>query len=384
MSLRRTDTSRRAASSADQAPSHTPGALPPRAAAERVTRSASRAASGTDDASRCLLLALSHDELGVIVDGLADPLQPVVAVALSSTCLGLRTPLQAALEVLKERHARVPALCRKVQMSRATSAQSTSSFEGETASSFAWRSCAELRDAKEVYWRDMARGLDADDMVTLGMLLSKWLPRLQRLYLDNNVIGDAGMQALCEPLGWGVAPALWLLGVNKNNIGPAGAEALAAALGRGAMPNLEALAASHNPIGHQGVAALAAPLRKLPALKELRLYNCGIRDEGVGSLFANLGKDDFKALKELDLSRNRLGDAAMTTLLAGLEAGRLPMLCNEHVMMTSGLPLLLENVRLDENPASAPLSAVTTAVKCALLHRHVQSRTSTTHPDLFR
>ena len=58
--------------------------------------------------------ALSHDALGVIVDGLADPLRPVVAVALSSTCLGLRKPLQAALEVLKGRHERAAALCRKV------------------------------------------------------------------------------------------------------------------------------------------------------------------------------------------------------------------------------------------------------------------------------
>ena len=57
--------------------------------------------------------ALSHDELGVIFDGLADPLQPDVAVAFSSTCRGLRTPLQAALEVLQERHARAVALCRK-------------------------------------------------------------------------------------------------------------------------------------------------------------------------------------------------------------------------------------------------------------------------------
>ena len=47
--------------------------------AAHATRSASGAASSSDDASRCLLLALSHDELGVIVDGLADPLQPVVA-----------------------------------------------------------------------------------------------------------------------------------------------------------------------------------------------------------------------------------------------------------------------------------------------------------------
>ena len=77
-----------------------------------VTRSASRAARLTEAVATGPLGALSHDELGVIVDGLADPLQPVVAVALSSTCLGLRTPLGAALEVLKERYERVKALCR--------------------------------------------------------------------------------------------------------------------------------------------------------------------------------------------------------------------------------------------------------------------------------
>ena len=41
------------------------------------------AASPSSNDSRCLLLALSHDELCVIFDGLADPLQPVVAVALA-------------------------------------------------------------------------------------------------------------------------------------------------------------------------------------------------------------------------------------------------------------------------------------------------------------
>jgi len=65
----------------------------------RATRSASRKARVTEAVATGPLGALSHDELGVIFDGLADPLQPGVAVALSSTCLGLRTPLRAALEV---------------------------------------------------------------------------------------------------------------------------------------------------------------------------------------------------------------------------------------------------------------------------------------------
>ena len=80
----------------------------------RKTRSASRAARRAEAVATGPLGALSHDELGIIFDGLADPLEPAVAVALSSTCLGLRTPLRAGLEVLKERHARAAALCRKV------------------------------------------------------------------------------------------------------------------------------------------------------------------------------------------------------------------------------------------------------------------------------
>ena len=97
--------------------------------AARATRSASRAASGSDDASRCLLLALSHDELGVIFDGLADPLRPAVAVALSSTCKGLRTPLHSALFMLLQRHVRAAALCRRMAMS-----------------------CAALREAEVLAW----------------------------------------------------------------------------------------------------------------------------------------------------------------------------------------------------------------------------------------
>ena len=174
--------------------------------AARATRSASRKARLTEAVATGPLGALSHDELGVIVDGLADPLQPVVAVALSSTCLGLRTPLQAALEVLKERHARAVALCRKLGMS-----------------------CAELRVAEELGW--YSKGLTADDMATLAMILmTNGLPRLQELYLMGNSLGNAGMQALCEGLGHGAVTSLQTLYLGMNNIGPAGAEALAAAL----------------------------------------------------------------------------------------------------------------------------------------------------------
>ena len=284
--------------------------------AARATRSASGAASSCDDTSRCFLLALSHDELGVVFDGLADPLQPVVAVALSSTCLGLRTPLQAALEVLKERHERAVALCRKLSC----------------------KSCAELRSAEELYWSSR---LVADDFATLGMILrTNGLPGMQELHLSDNDSGNAGVQALFDGLGRGAAPSLRVLGLADNKFGPAGAEALAAALGRGAMPNLTTLFLYQNSIGKQGMAALAAPMRKLPALSQLFLSHCEIGDEGVASLVDNLGKDDFKALEELWLSNNKITDAGMAKLLAAVEAGGLPKLVNH--------PYLLNN-----NPASA-------------------------------
>jgi len=296
--------------------------------AARATRSASRSASSSDDASRCLLLALSHDELDVIFDGLADPLQPVVAVALSSTCLGLRTPLGAALGVLKVRHQRAAALCRKLH-----------------------KSCAKLSGAAKL---DGTGRLVADDAAVLGMILrTNGLPRLQQLLLGNNGFGDAGMQALCEGLGRGAAPSLRILGLYRNNFGPAGAEALASALGRGAMPKIESLNLYHNPIGNQGVAALAAPLRKMPALSQLFLENCEIGDEGAASLVDNLGKDDFKKLKQLWLCDNKITDAGVAKLLAALNAGGLPKLVKDPYM-------------LEDNPASA---VAVEAVKHALVKR---------------
>jgi len=249
------------------------------------------------------LLELSHDELGVIVDGLADPLQPVVAVALSSTCLGLRTPLQAALEVLKGRHESAVALCRKVGTN-----------------------CVEMRDAEKLHW--FSSDLAADGAATLATLLH-WTPRLKILWLQHNSLGDAGMQALCEGLGCGAAPSL-RLSLFHNQFGPVGAEALAAALRGGAIPKLVALSLQGNPIGNQGVAALCAPLRKRPALKVLHLVNCEIGDEGVATLVAGLGKDDFKALENLHLGYNKITDAGMVKLVAAIDVGGLPKLVDHE------------------------------------------------------
>ena len=75
---------------------------------------------------------------------------------------------------------------------------------------------------------------------------------------------------------------------------------------------------------HRVGASAATPLRKLPALKGLVVQTDQIGDEGVASLFANLGKDDFKALEKLDLHDNKITDAGCAMVEKAIDAGGLP------------------------------------------------------------
>ena len=283
----------------------------------------------------CRLLELNHDALGVIVDGLANPLQPVVAVAFSSTCKGLRTPLRAALEVLRQQHFSAKSLCFRMNIwpdakKRLLRVQ---------------RGCVSTKGLRETERLTLSAGDDLTwyDMEELGVLLTRWLPSLLELAFKNyehswadGVDADlsmmcGGMQVpygrLLQGLGCGAALSLRVLDLGKSNLQPKGAESLAAALRRGAMPKLETLLLNDNPkLKAKGVSALAASLRKLPALKKLSLFHCKIGDEGVASLVHGLGKDDFKALKELHLSGNLLTGASCGQLTAMLDSGLFPRL----------------------------------------------------------
>jgi len=322
--------------------------------ASRATRSASRKARLTGAVATGPLGALSHDELGVIFDGLADPLQPVIAVALSSACLGLRTPLRAALEVLQERHALAVALCLKTSRRRETA-------------TYLPKSCVELRETNTLIWitKKLHTGLNYNDMATLGMILcTNRLPKLIRLYLTFS--GDTALQLMCGDLCRGAAPSLRTLDLDNNETGLAGTVALANALCRGAMPVLECLSLSNNRFGNEGVAALAPTLRKLPSLRELDLCGSGIGDEGVASLVDNLGKDDFKELTRINLEANNITAAGFLKLAATIDAGGLPKLVALECMFNEADP---ETDLQSGSALQSAIEAVWDAVRAAVAKR---------------
>ena len=68
--------------------------------APRTRLGKARAAAAAE--ATCLLLDLSHDEVSIVTHELCDPLQPLLAVHLSSTAKGLREAMEEQLAELKQ------------------------------------------------------------------------------------------------------------------------------------------------------------------------------------------------------------------------------------------------------------------------------------------
>ena len=341
------------------------------AMAARATRSASRRVA----ASRCHLIELSHDELGVIVDGLADPLEPVVAVAFSSTCKGLRTPLRVALEVLQQRHERAVEFCKRVGWAWNVSDEQLRGVGG----------CSYLRDAHKLTLQaepdDWISPLGMEEMETLAMILqTNGLPNLKKLEIDRNHFGDKHLAVLFGALGPGALPSLKDLPVFRNKVGPLGAEACAAALARGAMPKLRFLAFYNNPIGNQGVAALKASLRKRE-LWFLGIADVGLDDDGVSSLMDDLDKDDFKALGKLSFSHNRITNRSYASITSAINRGALPALfdvINRDQGWHEEFPGQFEPYAISEEASRALDEVIMTRIETESV-----VKTPFSHPELF-
>ena len=280
-----------------------------------------RAAKAAAAATMCLLLDLSHDEVSIVMHELCDPLQPLLAVHLSSTAKGLREAMEEQLVELKQQRQRATALAALCKLS-----------------------CAQLRGATRLWLGAVHTGcLTLDHYRTLGTLLRcRSLPRLQELVIDGCNNGDEGVALLAAGLGRSGLPSLSTLIIECAEIGPRGATALAAALTKRAVPLLDLVSFDQNPIGDVGMASLAPALRQLPELETLDLSNNELTDEGLAALLASPTEGVLPSLKVLYLRNNRITDEGCAKLASALRGGALPALRELWSLW----------LRLDGNPAS--------------------------------
>ena len=101
-----------------------------------------------------------------------------------------------------------------------------------------------------------ANGLTGDGALSLASMFSRSFPALETLSLSDNTIGDAGLVALSGALQRAL-PALTSCNLNANDFGADGVAALAGALVAGALPKLQKLYLHKNRIGNQGAIGIA-------------------------------------------------------------------------------------------------------------------------------
>jgi hypothetical protein len=265
---------------------------------------------------------LTNDELGLVADGLADLLQPRLLVHFSSTCRFVRRSLHQKVAKLR---------AKQELLLRTCGLQRYKSFRFRTPSG-TLSSKDDRTNADRQFVKD-----------TTQLFKGLWrgaLPSVAKLSLFNIGLGPNGAEVLAAALCCGAFPFVADIELAHNVIGPEGAIALAAALRGGALRNLLKLNLIDNMIGAQGAIALASPLRSLPSLRVLNLAENDIGDKAAAALFGNLDESNFKAIKELDLKWNQLGDAVCSDLLSAIWKGAMPELvhvfigCNDLIEFT--------------------------------------------------
>ena len=304
-----------------------------------------------DDGALSLCL-LGDDVLGLILEGLRNPLDPRAAVSLGSVSRRLRALTQELRRQLRADHESVAELCLCTIWCHSCGGHRLTEMSGSVP-----MSCKELREAKTASfrfeistwserWERWERRSACPALGTLATLgtLGLVLPALEELLLTEFPGLEAeqlehrpphdGVQQLAVGLGAGALPAVITLITSCMHVGDAGASALGAALGRGALPRLKSLTLQAAAIGDAGLVALAPAVWGLPALEELGLQHNPFSDEGLAALVAppppagalSPPTGVLTKLKKLDLCATQITDAGCATLATALDSGVLPAL----------------------------------------------------------
>uniref|UniRef100_A0A8C2Q700 NACHT domain-containing protein n=1 Tax=Cyprinus carpio TaxID=7962 RepID=A0A8C2Q700_CYPCA len=131
---------------------------------------------------------------------------------------------------------------------------------------------------------------------------------LKELNMNNNNLQDSGMKLLCIGLK-NINCKLEILRLNCISITDEGCAALASAFNS----NLRELDLSRNQIGDSGVTEISSLLRNSQTLQILRLSDCSITEEGYKALSSAL-RSNPSHLIELDLTGNDPGPSGVKQL----------------------------------------------------------------------
>uniref|UniRef100_A0A8C1NIF7 NACHT domain-containing protein n=1 Tax=Cyprinus carpio TaxID=7962 RepID=A0A8C1NIF7_CYPCA len=132
---------------------------------------------------------------------------------------------------------------------------------------------------------------------------------LKVLNMNNNNLQDSGVKLLCTGLK-NINCKLEILSLKNNCITEGGCHVLAAALNSNPS-NLTELDLSENKLGNPGMKIILTLFENVQCrLEKLKLNCISITDEGCAALASAFNSN----LRELDLSRNQIGDSGVTEI----------------------------------------------------------------------
>mmetsp|Transcript_14295 Transcript_14295/g.26932 ORF Transcript_14295/g.26932 Transcript_14295/m.26932 type:complete len:350 (+) Transcript_14295:34-1083(+) len=135
---------------------------------------------------------------------------------------------------------------------------------------------------------------------------------LVELDLSDNAFGPDGVRAFSFLIE--ASPQLKILKVNNNGLGIEGGTLLAESIGRCEGMQLNVFSAGRNRLEDQGTREISRVLKRMGSLKQISLYQNGIREEGMIALF-----DAFESNLELqiiEIQDNLLNKEQVYTALA--------------------------------------------------------------------
>jgi uncharacterized protein (TIGR02996 family) len=193
----------------------------------------------------------------------------------------------------------------------------------------------------DLAWLDLRHNSSIGPAGAEALAASPYLRRLRRLdlsqQLSQSAIGDRGLEAL---VGAGKLDAVRRLALEDNNIGPDGARALAG-LHRLRRLNLR----GNFRIGPEGMRALANSAN-LAGLRRLNVGITGLGDRGARALARSA---HLRGLTELTAYANQIGDAGARALAGSpvLARVRVLRLGGNHTLSDAGARALAESRYLD-------------------------------------